>query len=224
MLDYILKKINNTKICENPYKHIIIDNFIPPAAYKLLAKELDDINLKESDNNENVEVYKEQGGAVGDRIISFVKNENKFPNWFAINEFTSSWIKNQDKIFKALKDKFKIEGEYDYLDFCVIKDETSYKIQPHTDQPHNFFTLLFYCPTTTKNKELGLSIFEEGSGDVYLTRDGEHRTLKEVKKAEFLPNRLICFKRTENSWHSVGHEDNILKGSRNSCQIFFMNH
>jgi hypothetical protein len=222
MIDHILKKIKNTQLLSSPYDHVIIDNFIPNKDYKLLAEELNDINLKESDNSESVDYWTEKGEGVGERICSFVKEEDSFPNWLTINNFSSKWIKDQRKIFQALCEKFNVEDSYEYLDFSICKDETNYKIQPHTDQPHNFFTLLFYCPTTTKNKELGLSIFEEGSGDVYLTRDGEHRTLKEVKKAEFLPNRLICFKRTENSWHAVDHKNNTLQGSRNSFQIFFM--
>ena len=84
MLDYILDKIRTTETFKDPYEHLIIDNFIPEDYYKILAEEINEINLLEADNRENVEVYREQGGLVGethsggDRIISFVKEQNKF--------------------------------------------------------------------------------------------------------------------------------------------------
>ena len=69
-----------------------------------------------------------------------------------------------------------------------------------------------------------MSIYEEdsGRGGVH-TRDGVQKNLKEIKKAEFLPNRLVCFKVTDKSWHAVDHKNSTLQGSRNSFQIFFMN-
>ena len=104
MLEYILHKIKTTETFKEPYEHLIIDNFIPEDDYKILAQEINEINLLEaSDNRENVEVYREQGGlvgethSVGDRIISFVKEQNKFPNYNKINEFTGLWLENQNK-------------------------------------------------------------------------------------------------------------------------------
>jgi len=226
MIDHILKKINDTQLLSSPYDHIIIDDFIPNKDYKLLAEELNDINLKKSDNSESVEYWTEQGEGVGERVCSFVKEEDSFPNWLAINNFSSKWVKEQKKIFQALCKKFNVEDNYKnkYLDFSVCKDETNYKILPHTDQTTKVFTLLFYCPVDKKNKELGLSIYEEdsGRGGVH-TRDGVQKNLKEIKKAEFLPNRLVCFKVTDKSWHAVDHKNSTLQGSRNSFQIFFMN-
>ena len=231
MLEYILEKIKTTETFKEPYEHLIIDNFIPEDDYKILAQEINNINLLEADDNrENVEVYQEQGGlvgethTVGDRIISFVKEQNKFPNYKKINEFTSLWVDKQKEIFTALSKAFSIKREsYEYLDFCLIKDETDYKILPHTDQPGNVFTLLFYCPVDNTNRELGLSIYEEGVGSYINTRDAGSKLLREYKKAEFLPNRLVCFTRTDSTWHAVGSDNVSLQGSRNSCQIFFMN-
>ena len=88
------------------------------------------------------------------------------------------------------------------------------------------FTLLFYCPVDNTNRELGLSIYEEGTSGAFEpmnTRDGDFKLLREYKKAEFLPNRLVCFERTDKSWHGVENDNYNLQGSRNSCQIFFMN-
>ena len=231
MLEYILHKIKTTETFKEPYEHLIIDNFIPEDDYKILAQEINEINLLEaSDNRENVEVYREQGGlvgethSVGDRIISFVKEQNKFPNYNKINEFTGLWLENQNKLFTALSETFSIKRDsYEYLDFCLIKDQTDYKILPHTDQPGNVFTLLFYCPVDDTNRDLGLSIYEEGTGSYIHTRDAGTKLLKEYKKAEFLPNRLVCFTRTDKTWHGVGSDNVSLQGSRNSCQIFFMN-
>ena len=231
MLDYILDKIRTTETFKDPYEHLIIDNFIPEDDYKILAEEINSINLLEApDNRENVEVYRERGGlvgeaqAVGDRVISFVKDQNKFPNYKKIDEFTSLWLDKQKEIFTALSETFSIKREsYEFLDFCLIKDETDYQILPHTDQPGNVFTLLFYCPVDTINRELGLSIYEEGTGSYINTRDAGPKLLREYKKAEFLPNRLVCFTRTDSTWHGVGSDNVRLEGSRNSCQIFFMN-
>ena len=50
--------------------------------------------------------------------------------------------------------KAEVQREsYDFLDFCLIKDETDYQILPHTDQEHNVFTLLFYCPVLTESSD-----------------------------------------------------------------------
>ena len=230
MLDYILDKIRTTETFKDPYEHLIIDNFIPEDDYKILAEEINEINLLEADNRENVEVYREQGGlvgethSVGDRFISFVKEQNKFPNYNKINEFTGLWLEDQNKLFTALSETFSLKREsYDFLDFCLIKDQTDYMILPHTDQPGNVFTLLFYCPVDDANRQLGLSIYEEGIGSYINTRDAGPNLLREYKKAEFLPNRLVCFTRTDKTWHGVESDNVSLQGSRNSCQIFFMN-
>ena len=90
----------------------------------------------------------------------------------------------------------------------MTKDSVGYKVEPHTDDEQNIFTILFYAPETDINKEFGLHVCKE--------------------KIDFMPNRMIVFapskpnKERPPTWHEVKRLSDKLVGTRNSFQIFFL--
>ena len=94
-----------------------------------------------------------------------------------------------------------------FFHISMAKDRPGFAIEPHTDSSDNVFTILFYAPETDCNREFGLAT---------CTRNKRFR-----RKIPFLPNRLIVFVPTNQTWHGVDLLTNDLKGTRNSIQMFF---
>ena len=90
----------------------------------------------------------------------------------------------------------------------MAKDRHGFVVEPHTDSSDNVFTVLFYAPETDCNRQFGLTVYN-------WNREFCH-------KIPFLPNRLIVFVPTNQTWHGVDLLTNDLKGTRNSIQMFFL--
>lgn len=85
----------------------------------------------------------------------------------------------------------------------LISDLNGYEIKPHTDAPHKIMTLLFYFPETLEQTNLGTHIYEprlkgftEETG-----RQLKFELFTTYSEIPFLPNSMLAFMKTENSFH-----------------------
>ena len=87
----------------------------------------------------------------------------------------------------------------------VVRDRTKYAIGPHTDAPHRFLSMLFYCPRDSSHEHLGTSLYLP-LDPKFTCEGGPHYDFDKFVKVDtmpFRPNSLFCFVRTDRSFHGV---------------------
>jgi hypothetical protein len=86
-----------------------------------------------------------------------------------------------------------------------VRDMTDYSILPHTDMPAKLVSLLFYLPADESMRALGTSVYVPK--DPAFRCDGRTRhsfeKFRKVMTAEFLPNSLLGFLKTDQAFHGV---------------------
>ena len=96
------------------------------------------------------------------------------------------------------------------LRMALVKDLTKYNLGAHTDSKKKFMTFLFYLPEDGNNKHIGTSMYKiknnsgiDVSKDLHFSDKQTKEFFEETKLAEFLPNSVLIFPRTEFSYHGV---------------------
>jgi hypothetical protein len=106
-----------------------------------------------------------------------------------------------DLIVKRFADTVpKIQAETLYT-----RDRSGYKLGPHTDSTAKVITLLIYLPQDAANPGLGTSIYQHRDPG-FTCAGGPHYQVQDFHKiatAEYVPNRLFGFFKTNNSFHGV---------------------
>lgn len=100
----------------------------------------------------------------------------------------------------------------------LVRDFTHYDISPHTDTPRKLVSLLFYLPADDSLRCLGTSLYvpRDPSRRCEGTRHHEFADFLKVATAEFRPNSLLAFFKTDLAFHGVepitdpGVERNLL--------------
>jgi hypothetical protein len=90
-------------------------------------------------------------------------------------------------------------------DALLVQDHTRYAIGPHTDAPHRLVSFLFYLPQDDSMRDLGTSIYRPKDPN-FSCWGGPHHPFEpfdRVKTIDFLPNRLVAFPKTAQSFHGV---------------------
>ena len=107
---------------------------------------------------------------------------------------------------------------------AIVKDFTKYHLGAHTDNYAKLMTFLFYLPKDTSLKNMGTSLYKNNT-DIPLNQVGSHQTIENTKKhftkvktCKFVPNSLLIFPRTNNSFHGVD-EINIDSRERDLLQF-----
>ena len=94
-------------------------------------------------------------------------------------------------------------------DALIVSDRTNYAIGPHTDAPHRAVTLLFYLPEDDTFRRFGTSFYAPLDG-AFRCHGGPHHPFerfRRVKTAEFVPNRLLMFPKSDRCFHGVERVD-----------------
>ena len=87
--EYVLNKINNSKIDKDPWDHIIIKDFLPKSLYENIVKETEKYTKKAELNRTNIRAYH----IYANRSISL------FPSTPYLKEYYNILL---DKIFNKL--------------------------------------------------------------------------------------------------------------------------
>ena len=85
----------------------------------------------------------------------------------------------------------------------LISDLNGYEIKPHTDAPHKIITILFYFPETLEQTNLGTHIYEPRVHG-FTEETGKQLSFelfKTYSEIPFLPNSMLAFMKTNNSFH-----------------------
>ena len=136
-----------------------------------------------------------------------------------IDERIKNFSEEEIKLFG--KNNFNFEGR-----IALVKDYTKYQLGAHTDSPNKFLTFLFYLPRDETIREIGTSLYKPLNKDIttsfssHYTMEETNNNFVETKKAEFLPNSVLIFPRTNYSYHGVS-SINIGSQERNLLLLNF---
>jgi hypothetical protein len=110
------------------------------------------------------------------------------------------WCSNRLTEIHERKGRMRVSS-----DALLVSDRTDYAIGPHTDAPHRLISFLFYLPEDRRYQDLGTSIYRHKDPD-FTCPGGPHHKFEDFERlgtVEFIPNRLMCFVRTDRSFHGV---------------------
>lgn len=201
---YVLQKILNTEVQIYPWKHLIINNFIPTSLYEGIKQEV-------SVYNDKFSKAKSKRGYT----TEINKSQNVFPNSNTnpyLHEYAQ--IISDPDIEKVIKQKVNIEG---YHSNNLSKDMwSSFDIQSpgfiydvHPDHESKIHTLVHYLADFGDDKNLGTTLYSPDKntfGGVYWCDDCNQEkcicgkklppfnTTKDfLKRASYIPNNAIIF-------------------------------
>ena len=84
----------------------------------------------------------------------------------------------------------------------LISDLNGYEIKPHTDAPHKIMTILFYFPETLEQTNLGHTFMNLEYMDLQKRpKQLSFELFKTYSEIPFLPNSMLAFMKTNNSFH-----------------------
>lgn len=125
----------------------------------------------------------------------------------------SGWILG-DSLRASILDKFsgtvearfgrRDQSEY-WSDAVLVEDHSTHSIGPHTDHPRKAVTLLFYLPGDDSQAHLGTSIYVPKDADFRCSGLAHHSCdrFNCVSTFPFVPNALVMFAKTDNSFHGI---------------------
>ena len=239
MIEEILNNVTKTKNSSDPFEHKFIKNIFPENFYKTLITNLphiDDytpINQTGSvDKNYsperfifdlNLENINKLDKPKQEALIRLVQVFTS-PIFFKVvsNEFKKTI---QDRINNFSDHEIELLGKDNHkfnIQALLIKDFKKYQLGAHTDTPKKLLTFLFYIPKNDDLINLGTALYSpiagikeaEELGSYHMTKELTDKNFKLVKKMPFIPNSLLIFPRTNNSFHGV-EEINQEQSERN---------
>jgi hypothetical protein len=221
-----LNKIDNVHLYNDPFPHIIIENFIDNNLFQQLRTNFPDNNFifeKHSDS-----LYKK----TFTRSMIKINNKNNLDklhtSYKKIYSFFSSkkYINQVSKIFQKKIPKSITEMQ-------IIKDKNNYRITPHCDtylERNKYLTSLLYLPDDNISTDLGTELYIsdkngkiDGTHGYYDRTDPQNYPKKFtlVKKIEYKPNTLLIFiPEYQVTWHGVSRININKNNIRKTLQIF----
>jgi len=198
---HIASVIDRSKLEQEPFNYIYVENVFPEDVYNDLIKELKTIKYQEIEKSRGTKGYP-------------LRYTADVPEHIKISLCSG-------QIYRSLLTKFLIDPDYDSLpkrhieDVLLVRDLPGYAIPPHTDSTRKVITVLIYLPQDDTIQQEGTSIFTPKENG-FTCKTGRHYSFDDfdkVKTMPFKPNSMFAFARTGNSFHGVEpsqHERNVL--------------
>lgn len=211
--DHVLARIMAAPIKRLPSPHFYIDGVFPDDYYRdLLANMPSDADFTCLGDTGRV-----PKGAYRERFVFLPKKDDidtlpsdKRAFW---HDF-SKWLYGE-RFFRSMVGKFaqnaatRFAGKLDAVqltsEVLVVRDRTNYAIGPHTDAPHRFLSMLFYCPPDASREHLGTSLYMPLDRK-FTCEGGPHYDFDKFVKVDtmpYRPNSMFCFVKTDTSFHGV---------------------
>jgi hypothetical protein len=231
----IIENIYKSEVIEQPFPHKFVTNVFPSDFYRELLQHIPEISSYKPINST---------GAVGSTysnerfILNYTENNeinllNENTKFFfkklkeilfsekLFNSVTSSFSKTLDSHLLDLDDMQKKQINFPNLKFnfrsALIKDFTKYSLGAHTDSFSKFITFLFYIPFDDKLIKNGTSLYKpinKIDSTQHFNYEQTKNNFKKIKTCPFIPNSVLIFPRTSESFHGV-EEINIIQQERN---------
>lgn len=220
ILEHVMHRIAQTPAVEDPWPYMVVDDVFPQAYYEAMLEHFPSLEklrpIHETGRVEggpSVAPYRERLVVLfsGDDFARMTPAQQAFWRGF------KSWLYS-DRLVMACLSKFRphlksrlnaiVEAEKALKvsgDALLVNDRTNYAIGPHTDNEHRLLSLLFYLPKDNSMRELGTSVYRP-KDPTFESWNGGHygfELFDRVATIEYLPNRLLLFPKTAQSFHGV---------------------
>ena len=192
VFEYVIKKIVDAQIIQEPYPHILISGVFPDEFYSVLLEQIP-----------NTSTYTSKPKYPGRKTMTLdnfdILDEEKKEFWKEIYGFLRS-----DKFTNILLQKFNI-SKNGVSDLFLHKDLENFEVTPHRDIFSKLITYLFYLPKDSSLSQLGTHMLVPKKGVVIekTTKHQDWELFETVKKSEYVPNSFFAFSPHENSFHAV---------------------
>lgn len=225
MIDLLINK-SNIKYRSEPYPYFVIDDALPKDQYEQLSKTFPDYdkiisnNLGSNKYEENTAYRLNASQSLNDKEIS--EEWKEFINYHTSSDFTDKlfeiFINDIKKIYKVNKDqlpnksnigiRFKdnkfFSTDCQFVINTPTNGETSV-IEPHLDNPKEFYACLFYMKDINDNSQGGNLTTHKfvGKPSFYGKSRVRHENVNLVEEIEYKANRLVVFLNSPLSIHGV---------------------
>lgn len=210
---HICNSIKTSILHEEPFSHLYINNFFSKSFYDNLLK-----YLPTRDQYTQINKTKSVSANYPDERFIFNITPESFKNMgdkqkLFFGELVNSLMSKE--FYDTIMRKFFSENNYISsedlsLRMALIKDLSKYNLGAHTDTLKKFITFLFYIPEDDSHSHIGTSLYKfKDSNNVSKFKEDHFSELEtknlfnEVKRAQFLPNSVLIFPRTDISYHGV---------------------
>jgi len=202
----LIEKYRDAPIITDPWPHIIIDNYVPDEIYTFILKIFEED--KSPPDNYDDPHYPYGEVKAPEKILSHY-------NWTTLTRY----FKNKT-MKETVLSKWNIKHDEEInVRIGVHRDHKHFFQDPHNDlkaYAKELVTMQLYCPPDESLKELGTTLWEAGP----MPHDvNDNETV--AKTLDFLPNRCMSFKCTENSWHGVFPIKRETNYNRNSLRLLY---
>ena len=213
VFEYVIKKIVDAQIIQEPYPHILISGIFPDEFYSVLLEQIP-----------NTSTYTSKPKYPGRKTMTLdnfdILDEEKKEFWKEIYGFLRS-----DKFTNILLEKFNISKK-GISNLFLHKDLENFEFRPHRDTHSKLVTYLFYLPKDSSLSQLGTHMLIPKKGVVIenITKHQDWELFETVKMSEYVPNSFFAFAPHENSFHAVKidfPEDSVKK--RDTIRGFVFN-
>ena len=194
---YVLDRINSTEIQTHPWKHLIIDNFLPEELYLGIKTETDEylnkakkLNIKDRAYHTNVNLSKKR-----------YPDQKTQPYLFEYYNILSD-----QEVELAIKDRVNLEGYHTnnlskdmYSTFDIQRSGFVYD-SVHPDHEQKIHTLVHYLADEGDDDSLGTTMYSPNI-------PGEKQNLKTdyVQRAKYKSNSALLFSPCQ---HKLGYLTN----------------
>lgn len=217
--------VANAPLREYPFPHFYVENAFPAEFYATLLRKLPPTSAyKRLDETGTV-----PKGAYPDRYICPLEDAEEDEFRRGSGDFWErfhAWMR-ADALPRLLLHRFRDAMRARYgedvevrlsSEARLVRDFTHYDIAPHTDTPRKLVSLLFYLPVDDSLRHLGTSLYvpRDPARRCEGTRHHDFADFLKVATAQFRPNSLLAFFKTDLAFHGVepitdqGVERNLL--------------
>ena len=206
--NYVKQKFDAAEINNDPYPHIQIDDIFPPDFYQqILSNKIDENFLS------TLLELKRVGSAYPDtrKVLSLIPSMPFLPDSYrTFWEQAANWLLGDFQ--RIVLEKFEPYiihrfGNIPQLhaETLYTYDRSTYALGPHTDSVKKVLTLLIYLPEDDSLSHLGTSMFVPNDSNFTCAGGPHHKfhQFKLLKTAQYKPNSLFGFFKTNNSFHGV---------------------
>lgn len=199
---YVKEKVEGSVLVTDPFPYLYIQDILPNDFYNYINSIFPEDNYLTSNDEKQykplTKVLKERRTlAIFNRSVKY--NElNGYPyakECIELREWFYSFV------IPLIAEKLCIELSLWDDDIRFVVDTENYLKRPHTDIPNKKFSMILYM----SNSESGTTVLTPKKVGFMDDFGYDHRfdEFNEVFTAQFVPNALFAFKRTDTSFHCV---------------------
>lgn len=227
---YLIEKISNSNIIEEPFPHIIINNFLSEKHFNILKND-EQIHFEEVKNNDElynkllskdwkiqrfpgcITKWSEYKEYLNNTKIFKSKSNNPVGNvgmTFRLSKYNNKDVEdlinfmNSESFHNILKNKFNVKNKTTIIS-VIQKNLTNYEISPHPDTRNKALT---YLLNINKNDEIE-------------NLDCHTHLLKLKKEYEFIANFWDKNENIDRSWLPWNFCNTVKKINKNNTLVIF---